>query len=140
MDDLAWHLFDHSIQLAYMYAQFQLHPCVEPDIVHTYSSGAMDMILTVDSVPWPGLNIQEPLFFNHPGIASTQYFPEPVEHFFIRGTKEALHHCFLRAMLYNLMERLRRIFNRMVLRGDTLIPPCPPCSPRSDVPNFNGTI
>jgi hypothetical protein len=53
---------------------------------------------------------------------------------------EALLHCFHRAMLYNLMERLRRIFNRMVVRGDTLIPPCPPCNPELAPPNLNGTI
>jgi hypothetical protein len=29
-------------------------------------------------------------------------------------------------MLFSLMEKLRRIFNRMTLRGDTLLPPCPP--------------
>jgi hypothetical protein len=140
MDDLAWHLFNHITQLAQMYVQFQQYPCIEPDIIQTHPCGVFDMILAVDSVPWPGLDLRAPYFFHHPGIAQVQFFPEPVEHFFIRGTMDALYYCFHRAMLYNLIERLRRIFNRMVLRGDTLIPPCPPCNTYSNTPNLNGTI
>jgi hypothetical protein len=42
-------------------------------------------------------------------------------------------------MLFSLMEKLRRIFNRMTLRGDTLLPPCPP-SQSIQASTVGGTI
>jgi hypothetical protein len=115
MDELAWHLFGHVQQLTNMYEQFQHYPCVTPDIVQSYPSGALDMILTVNSVPWLGLDLQAPFFFHHPGIAYSRFISEPLKHFFIQGTMDALQHCFLRAMMYNLIEKLRRVFNGIVL-------------------------
>jgi hypothetical protein len=140
MDELCWHLYGHVQQLVNTYEQFQYYPCITPDVIQAFPSGALDMILTVDSIPWPGLDLQSPLFFQHPGIAHTRFVAEPVEHFFIHGTMDALQHCFQRAMLFNIMERLRRIFNRMVLQGDTLIPPCPPRQLATAPPDLNGTI
>jgi hypothetical protein len=77
-----------------MFGQFHQYPCITPDIVQTYPSGVLDMMLTVDSVPWPFLDLRAPLFFNHPGIAHTQFFAEPVEHFFIRGTSPLFSSCY----------------------------------------------
>jgi hypothetical protein len=79
------------------------------------------------------------MIFQHSGIAYTRFVAEPVEHFVIHGFFEALQHCVMRAMLYSLMEKLRRIFNRMTLRGDTLILPCPPFQPEPAHP-LDGTI
>jgi hypothetical protein len=139
MDELCWTLFEQLRQLIDTFEQFHQAPCVHPDILHTYPSGAMDMILALDSIIWSGLDFNAPMLFQHPGIACSTLVKEPVEHFVIHGFPDAVQHCVMRAMLYSLMEELRRIFNRMTLRGETLLPPCPPLRPTSTHP-VEGTI
>jgi hypothetical protein len=87
------------------FEQFHFAPCVQPDILHTYPSGAMDMILTLDSIAWTGLDFHAPMIFQHSGIAYTRFIAEPVEHFVIHGFLDAVQHCIMRAMLYSLMEK-----------------------------------
>jgi hypothetical protein len=52
MDELCWNLFGQLQQLMDTFEQFHFAPCVQPEILHTYPSGPMDMILTLDSIAW----------------------------------------------------------------------------------------
>jgi hypothetical protein len=93
MDELCWNLFSQLRHLMDTFEQFHYTPCVQPDILHAYPSGATDMILPIDGIPWTGLDFHTPMIFQHSGIAYTRFVTEPVEHFVIHGYVDAVQHC-----------------------------------------------
>jgi hypothetical protein len=98
---------------------------VQPQIVNSFPEGIVDFYFTPGQVHWPGLDLQHPRLFEHQGIVYSNYVKVRLPHFFLEGSLAALHHCLLRAMLRDLINRLRAMFNRMCLKGDILIPPYP---------------
>jgi hypothetical protein len=122
MDHVAWDLFQTVIHLMHQFARFRYQPPVQPQIVNAFPDGISDFYFTPGQIHWPGLDFQHPRLFQHQGIVYHSYVDEPSPHFFLEGSTAALHHCLLRAMLRDLIHRLRIIFNRMHLRGDILIP------------------
>jgi hypothetical protein len=76
MDEFCWNLFAQLRQLMDTFEQFHYSPCVHPDILQTYPSGTANMILTIDSIPWSGLDFHAPMIFQHSGIAYTRFVTE----------------------------------------------------------------
>jgi hypothetical protein len=125
MDEICWNMFNTIMQLMQQFARFRYQPPVQPQIVNTFPDGIMDFYFTPENVHWPGLDLQHPRLFEHQGIVYANYVEVPSLHFFLEGSMEALHHCLLRVMLLDLMNRLCVVFNRMCLRGDAIIAPYP---------------
>jgi hypothetical protein len=139
MDATSWDLFATILQLMQQFARFRYQPPVHPQIVNSFPDWIMDFYFTLGQIHWPGLDLQHPRLFQHQGIVYSSYVEVPSPHFFLEGSLAALHHCLLRAMLHDLISRLRAIFNRMSLRGDILIPPYPSHYDPSPV-DLSGTI
>jgi hypothetical protein len=139
MDDLAWNMFNTIKKLMDLFSGNQITPCVQPQDVNSFPDGIMDFYLPANAIVWPDLDLSHPRLFDHRGIVYASFVDVPSPHFFIEGSMDAVQHCLTRAMLLNLIHRLRLVFNRMCLRGDMVIPPYPVHYAHSAV-DLNNTI
>jgi hypothetical protein len=139
MDEIGWNMFNTIIQLMQQFARFRYQPPAQPQVVNTFPDGIMDFYLTPEDIYWPELDLQHPRLFDHHGIVYANHVEVPSPHIFIEGSMEALQHCLIRAMLLDLMNRLRLVFNCMCLRGDAIIAPYPAYYAPSTV-DLNRTI